>query len=129
MSIEIKEIAFVFHPVADLARARDFYEKLLGLKAETEIEWAPGSWWIEYDVAGVALAISNAFPITAVGESVLALEVADFDKALAAVRAANIPLTIEPQDFPPCRMFKINSPDGHGIMLHQRKDHPRHAAK
>jgi len=121
MSISIKEIAFVFHPVSDVARARAFYEKLLGLKIGLEFEYAPGTWWIEYDVAGVALAVSNVAPATAGGSVSLALEVKDLDETLAAVKAAGVALTIEPQDFKPCRMFGVNSPDGHGIMFHQRK--------
>ncbi len=120
--VNVKEVAFVFHPVADIARARAFYQTLLGLKIGLEIELQPGMWWIEYDVAGVALGISNMSPAVggASGAS-LALEVEDFDASLAAIKAAQIPLTIEPQDFPPCRMFAINSPDGHSIMFHQRK--------
>ncbi len=121
MSIKIKEIAFVCHPVADIARARAFYEKLLGLKVLLELEFAPGSWWIEYDVAGVALAVSNAGPPAAPGGASLALEVADLGQALAAVKEAGIALTIEPQEFPPCNMFGINSPDGHPIIFHKRK--------
>jgi predicted enzyme related to lactoylglutathione lyase len=121
MSIQIKEIAFVYHPVADIARARDFYGKLLGLKTGLEIEFAPGVWWIEYDVAGVALAVSNSQSAPAGGGAGLAFEVASLDDALAAVRAANITLATEPQDFTPCRMFGITSPDGHSIMIHERK--------
>jgi catechol 2,3-dioxygenase-like lactoylglutathione lyase family enzyme len=122
MGIQIKEIAFVYHPVTDIARARAFYETLLGLKTGKEMEFAPGVWWIEYDVAGVALAISNAMPAAGgVGGDGLALEVADLDAALAAVRAAGIPLTVEPQEFTPCRMFAVNSPDGHSITFHKRK--------
>src|ERR1700722_4785761 len=102
MSIQIKEVAFIYHPVTDVARARGFYEKLLGLKTGMEIEFAPGVWWIEYDVAGGALAISNAMPAAGgVGGDGLALEVEDLDAALAEVRAAGIPLTIEPQEFTP----------------------------
>jgi predicted enzyme related to lactoylglutathione lyase len=123
MSITIKEIAFVYHPVSDIARARDFYGKLLGLKPGLEIEFGPGVSWIEYDVSGVALAVSNAQPAPAGGAG-LALEVADLDATLATIRAAGIPLTVEPQQFPPCRMFGINTPDGHGIMFHQRKAQP-----
>ena len=32
MSIQVKEVAFVFHPVTDILRARKFYEEFLGLK-------------------------------------------------------------------------------------------------
>jgi catechol 2,3-dioxygenase-like lactoylglutathione lyase family enzyme len=121
MSIQVKEVAFIYHPVADVARARAFYEKLLGLKVGLEGEFAPGTWWIEYDVAGTALAVSNVTPETGAGGGSLALEVADLDQTLAAVKAANIPLTLEVQDFPPCRAFAIRSPDGHAVMFHQRK--------
>jgi catechol 2,3-dioxygenase-like lactoylglutathione lyase family enzyme len=121
MSIKIKEVAFVCHPVADIARARAFYEKLLGLKILLELEFAPGNWWIEYDVSGVALAVSNAGPPAGAGGTSLALEVDDLGQALAAVKAAGIALTIEPQEFPPCNMFGINSPDGHPIIFHKRK--------
>jgi catechol 2,3-dioxygenase-like lactoylglutathione lyase family enzyme len=121
MPIKIKEVAFVCHPVADIARARDFYGKLLGLKTGLEIEFQPGMWWIEYDVAGVALAISNAFPSSGPGGPSLALEVGSLDETLAAIREAGVALTIEPQDYPSCRMFGIHSPDGHAIIFHQRK--------
>ncbi|MFY9922956.1 MAG: VOC family protein [Opitutaceae bacterium] len=119
--VKIKEIAFVLHPVADIARARAFYETLLGLRVGREIQFSPGLWWIEYDVAGVALAVSNAVPPSAAGSGSLALEVASLDETLGAVRDAGIQLTIEPQDFPRCRMFAINAPDGHSIMFHQLK--------
>jgi len=119
--IHVKEIAFVYHPVSDIDRARAFYGTLLGLEILLQMEIQPGVWWIEYNVAGAALAISNmGGPLGAPGAS-LALEVESLDDCLAAVREAKIPLTIEAQDFPPCRMFGINTPDGHGIMFHQRK--------
>jgi predicted enzyme related to lactoylglutathione lyase len=122
MPIKIKEVAFVFHPSSDIPRARDFYEKLLGLKFGMNHEFAPGVWWIEYDVGGVALAVSNAFPPSpGQGGSSIALEVDDLDQALAAIREAGVKVTIEPQDFAPCRMFGIDSPDGHAVIFHQRK--------
>jgi predicted enzyme related to lactoylglutathione lyase len=121
MSIKIKEIAFVGHAVADIERARSFYGKLLDLKVGFELEFQPGVWWIEYDVAGVALAVSNAYPSTGGAGATLALEVTSLDESLATIKAAGIALAIEPQEFPPCRMFGINSPDGHSIMFHERK--------
>jgi predicted enzyme related to lactoylglutathione lyase len=119
MSIQVKEFAFVFHPVTDVARARDFYEKLLGLKTGFQLEFAPGQWWIEYDVAGQALAISNAMPGTPA--SSLTLEVVSLDDALATTRAAGATIAFEVMEFPPCRMFGIKDPDGNQIGLHQRK--------
>jgi predicted enzyme related to lactoylglutathione lyase len=121
MSLQIKEIAFVLHSVADIARARQFYETLLGLKTGREIEYAPGSWWIEYDVAGVALAVSNHGTASASAGTSVALEVGDIDGAWAAIQGAGVAVTQELVDFPACRMFGINSPDGHPMIFHQRK--------
>jgi predicted enzyme related to lactoylglutathione lyase len=119
MSIQIKELAFVFYPVTDVPAARKFYEGLLGLKLGFQIEFSPGQWWIEYDVAGQALAISNAMPGKTA--SALALEVIDLDAALAAAKAAGAPIANEVMEFPPCRMFIIKDPAGNEITLHQRK--------
>jgi catechol 2,3-dioxygenase-like lactoylglutathione lyase family enzyme len=121
MSIHVKEVAYIFHPVSDIARAREFYEKLLGLKKGLEVEFQPGKWWVEYDIAGVALAISNALGTVAPGGAGFALEVESLDETLAAIKAAGLPLVLEPQDFPPCRMFIVNSPDGHAVTFHERK--------
>ena len=119
MSIKVKEVAFVFHPVTDVARARKFYGEFLGLKVGVQVEIAPGQWWIEFDIAGQALAVSNAVPGTPA--SSLTLEVANLDEALAAVHAANIPLVFGVMEFPPCRLAAIKDPDGNQIGLHQRK--------
>jgi predicted enzyme related to lactoylglutathione lyase len=119
MSIQIKELAFVFYPVTDIARARKFYEGLLGLKVGVQLEFVPGQWWIEYDVAGQALAISNAMP--GKPASALALEVANLDQALAAAKAEGAPIAHDVMEFPPCRMFVVRDPDGNEITLHQRK--------
>lgn len=124
MAIRIKEIAFVFHPITDAARARGFYEGTLGLKPGLQIEFSPGMWWIEYDIAGVALALCNA-PLeeNAVFKpsSSLTLEVDDLDQALAGLRAAGVPIAHEPVEYPPCRMFSATDPDKNEIRFHQRK--------
>jgi len=119
MSIKIKELAFVYHPVTDVARARKFYEGLLGLKTGMEIEFGPGQWWIEYDIAGQALAVSNAMPGTPA--SSLTLEVESLDDSMTAARAAGVEIAFETMEFPPCRIFGIKDPDGNQIGLHQRK--------
>jgi predicted enzyme related to lactoylglutathione lyase len=121
MSIKIKEVAFVCHAVADVTRARDFYEKLLGLTPSMNMEFAPGVWWIEYEMAGVALAVTNSQPPAGAGGASLALEVENLEEALATVKAAGVPLTFNTMDFPPCRIFGVASPDGYSVMFHQRK--------
>ena len=120
MSIQVKELAFVFYPVTDVARARKFYEGLLGLKTGMQVEFGPGQWWIEYDLAGQALAISNAMPSAGPAAS-LALEVASLDDSMAAVKAAGAVIAQDVMEFPPCRLFIVKDPDGNQIYLHQRK--------
>jgi len=120
MSMQVKEIAFIYHCVTDVARARRFYEQFLGLKVGLEYEGAPDKWWIEYDIAGVAFAITNVSPRRKKGAT-LAFEVVDIDSALAAVRAADIPVTEELTEFPRCRSFEVTDPDGNEIMFHELK--------
>lgn len=119
--ITVKEIAFVLHPVADIPRARKFYEQLLGLATGMQLEFSPGVWWIEYEIAGVALAVTNLFPGGPAGGASLTLEVADLDAARAAIGMAKTTVSSEVTEYPPCRMFGITSPDGHSIIFHQRK--------
>ena len=120
MSIQVKEFAFVFHPVTDVPRARKFYEDFLGLKVGLQFEYGSGQWWIEYDIAGQALAISNAMPEGKPSPSLI-LEVADVDAAFAAAKAAGITIVFDVMEFPPCRMFAVKDLDGNQIGLHQRK--------
>jgi predicted enzyme related to lactoylglutathione lyase len=51
-------------------------------------------------------------------------EVADLDATLAALRAAQVPITQDVMEFPPCRMFAAADPDGNEIRFHQRKASP-----
>ena len=122
MSIRIKELAFVFYPVTDIPRAREFYEGLLGLKPANQLEFAPGQWWIEYDIAGQALAISNAVPGNKADN--LVLEVVSLDETLQVLREAKIPLIGEITEFAPCRMCRIADPFGNEIGFHQLKAPP-----
>ena len=122
MSIQIKGVAFVYHTVTDVARARKFYEELLGLKVGLQVEFTPGQWWIEYDIAGQALAISNMRPGTP--NTSLFLEVANLDESFAAVRAGGATIVREVMEFPTCRLFTIKDPDGNQIGLHQHKPSP-----
>ena len=121
--IRIKEIAFTGYPITDVARARRFYEDLLNLKVSVQFEHE-GKHWIEYDVGGATLAISNMaadkWKPSADGPSV-ALEVEDFDAAIAALRAAHVKFSLEPMDSGVCRMAIIADPDGNSLVIHQRK--------
>jgi predicted enzyme related to lactoylglutathione lyase len=121
MKIQVKAVAFILHPVADIARARNFYGELLGLATGLQVEFSPGVWWIEYEVAGVALAVTNLFPVGPAGGASLSLEVADLDVARQVIAAAKSTVISDVTEYPPCRMFGITSPDGHSVIFHQRK--------
>ncbi|MEO6569044.1 MAG: VOC family protein [Opitutaceae bacterium] len=116
-------VAFIFHAVRDIPGARKFYEQFLGLKIGMQVEISPGVWWIEYDVAGVAVGISNARP----GKPSLSLvpEVVHLDASLAEACAAGVTVTSEIMTYPSGRMFRFNDPDGNEICLHQRENASR----
>lgn len=122
--INVTALAFALYHVTDVARARKFYEGTLGLKTCMEMEFAPGKWWVEYDAGGPsALAITNfESPATNQAPSPgVALEVSNYDEALAAVRTAGIAITWGPNDFPVCHCFAIKDPDGNDLYFHRRK--------
>jgi predicted enzyme related to lactoylglutathione lyase len=120
--IRIKEIAYTGYPVTDIARARLFYEGLLGLKPSTQFEHEARH-WIEYDVGPATLAISNMsadkWKPSADGPST-ALEVEDFDAAVATLRAGQVKFFLEPMDTGVCRMAIIADPDGNSLLIHKR---------
>lgn len=122
--INVTALAFAISHVTDVARARKFYEGTLGLKVCMDMEFAPGKWWIEYDAGGPsALAITNfESPNTNTAPSPgVALEVSNYDEALAAVRAAGIAITWGPNEFPVCHCFAVKDPDGNDLYFHRRK--------
>jgi predicted enzyme related to lactoylglutathione lyase len=121
--MKITELAFFAYAVSDMKKARAFYEGVLGLKPNSEFDGSVNPNWVEYDIGSVTLGIGCApgtWDPSPKGASA-ALEVEDFEAALATVRAKNIPVVMGPHDFPSCRMIVIGDPDGNRITLHQRK--------
>ena len=124
-SLNVTGIAFALYHVTDVARARKFYGETLGLKTCMEMEFAPGKWWVEYDVGPTAIAITNFESAGAnTGKSPgVALEVSNYDEALALIRAAGIEIAWGPNEFPVCHSFAVKDPDGNDLYIHQRKAH------
>jgi len=56
--IKVNEIAFTGYPVTDKQKARDFYEGLFNLTPTMNSDFEAG-FWIEYEIAGQTLALSN----------------------------------------------------------------------
>jgi len=116
-------IAFTCYPVTDMARARKFYETVLGLKATTAYGDAGGMQWTEYDIASGTLALGCGAPDWRPREdgAALALEVEDFEPAIAHLRATNAKFKIEPMTSPVCQMAFIYDTEGNLICIHQRR--------
>lgn len=121
---QITGIAFVLFHVTDVARARKFYEQTLGLQPGMAMEFAPGRWWVEYDAGGPsAIAITNfeSPAMNALPSPGVALEIGNYEAALAHVRAAGLTIIWGPNDFPACHCFAIKDPDGNDLYFHRRK--------
>jgi predicted enzyme related to lactoylglutathione lyase len=120
--MKILEIAFSCYPVNDMARARRFYETVLGLRPTHIVGETGGMQWTEYDIANGTLAIgcgASEWRPTASGCSV-GLEVDDFDAAIDQLRANGVRFHMEPFETPVCRMAFILDPDGNALCIHKR---------
>jgi predicted enzyme related to lactoylglutathione lyase len=122
--IRYKEIAFTAYPVTDIARARNFYEGVLRLIPNAPFK--PDAKFVEYDVGPGTLAIGSSpqwLPSND-GPSI-ALEVENFDTAVARLRDHNIEFIIGPIEHPACFMATFRDPDGNRLTIHHRKPAPK----
>ena len=118
--MKVKDFAFVGIPVTDVSRSQKFYEGVLGLKKSGEFM---EDRWIEYEVGGGTLAIGNVgedWKPSADGTSA-ALEVDNFDGAIAELKKANVTFDAEPFESPVCHMAVVKDPDGNKIIIHKLK--------
>ena len=119
--IRYKEIAFVAYPVTDIVRARKFYEGVLNLKSNEPVK-SENPKWIEYDIGPGTLGIGSSPQwLPSEDGASAALEVEDFDAAIAVLREHKVPIIVGPMDLPTCRMATVRDPDGNKLTLHQRK--------
>ena len=118
--LKVIEMAFACYAVTDMARARKFYEGVLGLKPTTVTESDHGK-WTEYEFGPYALAIGSA-PMFKPGPDgcSVALEVEDFDAAVDHLKKHDVKFRIEPLATPVCRMGMVFDPDGNSICIHKR---------
>ncbi|MSU64391.1 MAG: VOC family protein [Pedosphaera sp.] len=121
--LKVTEIAFTCYPVTDMARARSFYEGVLGLKATYIVGEPGGMQWTEYDIASGTLSIGAGAPDwhpRADGCSV-GLEVEDFDAAITHLKANGVKFKMEAFPTPVCTMAFIYDTEGNLICIHKRK--------
>jgi predicted enzyme related to lactoylglutathione lyase len=119
--IKVTEFAFVGYSVTDIARSRAFYEGVLNLPPGMVFDHE-GKYWVEYEVGPHTLAISdmNAEWKPSPNGGGVALEVEDFDSAIATLKEKGVTFYLEPFASPVCRMALISDPDGNSICIHKR---------
>ncbi len=118
--MKIKGIGFVAIPVTDVARARKFYEEVLGLDV---VEEMMSGQWVEYAIGNETLAIAN------VGEqwtpcdqgTAAAFEVEDFNEAMKQLNNQHVRFAAEPFETPCCHMAVVQDPDGNKLIIHKLK--------
>ena len=122
---KVTEIAFSCYPVTDMARARNFYEGVLGLKPTMIVGEPGGMQWTEYDIGPGTLALGCGAPDwkpTETGCSV-GLEMEDFDAAIAHLKANGVKFKMEAFPTPVCTMAFIYDTEGNLICVHKRHAH------
>jgi predicted enzyme related to lactoylglutathione lyase len=118
--MKVKEIGFVAVSVNDIARARQFYEGILGLRKSRD---AMEGKWIEYDLGGGTLALGPSdddWKPSSTGTG-YAPEVEDFDQAIGDLRHAGVKFVEGPAETAVCRTAIIQEPDGNRLGIHKLK--------
>jgi predicted enzyme related to lactoylglutathione lyase len=116
------EIAFTILPVSSLAKGREFYEGVLGLRA-TSVFGKGDMGFVEYDIGHGTLAIGCGAPLFKPSKDggAIALEVDDFDAAITNLKQKDCTFAMDAQETPVCRMAVVKDPDGNFLMIHKRK--------
>lgn len=117
--MKIKHVAFFALCTKDMARSKEFYGGLLGLK---QLETPFGDDWVEYDIEGQTLAIiGRHFPDTKMGHlsSGITFEVDDVDAWFKKCQDAGIPALMPPTDMPSCYSAIMSDPDGNIVSFHK----------
>lgn len=116
----LKKVAFTMYPVIDIKRARNFYEKTLGLTISNEFS---GGAWVEYDLPGggcfaITTLATGVSPSTQSGGSI-AFEVEDIDALMAELKSKGVEIKVDIFPSPVCRMAVIVDSEGNALMLHK----------
>ncbi len=115
----IQSIAFTVYPVKDMAKARKFYEEVLGLKMTHDFRGV----WVEYDLGDTTFALSTMDTSREAGAkgALVAFEVTDFNAEVTRLKQLNAPFNFDPFETPVCHMAVLQDPDGNDVMIHKRK--------
>ena len=114
--MKIKHAAFTMYPVKNMARARKFYEKTLGLEVGKNF----GNAWVEYYPGGTScFAITNMVPMKPAAN--IGFEVADLKKAEARLKKAGSKCVFKTYETPVCTMAAYKDTEGNSFTLHVKK--------
>ena len=108
--IDAQRVDFIAVPVADLARADDFYGRVLGLGRNPS---SSGDRWVEYETGNLTIALSQY------GGGV-GLGVADVEEARGEAEAAGVEFSMDTFDSGVCNGAPFADPDGNRFLLHRR---------
>lgn len=122
--MKIEKVAFTVYPTIDAARARTFYQDVLGLVLGSH---SKDGVWTEYDLPG-----GGCFALfqdkegrymkpTAGAGGTVAFEVDDLDAVLAHLEANAVAIKSDVIHSPVCRQLIALDPDGNSILFHQLK--------
>ena len=115
----LQKIAFTMYSVADIARARAFYEDTLGLKVG--MHGSHGDMhWVEYDLpGGGCLALTNTTGRPPGGGGIVAFEVSNLDALVADLKGKGVTFEGDIIKGPHCRMANCRDSEGNALVLHQ----------
>ena len=117
----LRKVAFTMYPVTDVARARNFYEGILGLKSGS-VGNHGDRYWVEYDLPdGGCLALTNFIedePSAAAGGTI-AFEVDDLDALIDDLKRKGVSFLGDVVHSPVCRMAVCKDSEGNSLLLHQ----------
>ena len=118
----IQKVAFTMFPITDTARARAFYERMLGLAVGSHSD---SGVWTEYDLPGGGCLALFRHPdpnhTPRFGGASIAFEVSDLDGLNSRLHGEGVPYAADLVHSPVCRMSIIQDPDGNSIILHELK--------
>jgi catechol 2,3-dioxygenase-like lactoylglutathione lyase family enzyme len=124
MPPSITALPFCVYPVSDMARARQYYQGVLGLVEVAHWD----DTWVEFsfsaDDPGPVLAVSTHMweGQATVGGGAVAIETPDFDAMVAHLKANDVPFVVSPMDSGSCMFARFRDPDGNSIVLHRLHD-------
>lgn len=115
----ITAIAFTMYPVSNMARSRDFYERVLGLTLSCDF----GNGWVEYEIGGGTFAITTMEIGRSPGAkgASIGFETEDLDIFVKALKAKSVLFVLDICETSVCHMAVIEDPDKNHIVIHRLK--------